>query len=262
MRCAPKIRALKAQPACERGFSYIPVGTKAGYAGDMRAACGADNAAFVDADGTLVVAAGGVEHRARHDVRAEDQGLPQRGQRPRRRRGRPRPGGRRRRRARTGCARSRRSSTASSRAAPSAAPPATTTPRRPTSTPRSRPSRRSPRRARSSCSAATTRAPTSRPWWRRRTRHARAVVCFGAAGQRFADAFRRGRRRGAGRLRDPARFQCSPTRSTRALRPGGRGRCRSCCRPPARRSTSSAASRSADEVFKSLVAERAARLGA
>ena len=58
-----KIRALKAQPACERGFSYIPVGTKAGYAGDMRAACGADNAAFVDADGTLVVAAGGVEHR-------------------------------------------------------------------------------------------------------------------------------------------------------------------------------------------------------
>ena len=58
-----KIRALKAQPACERGFSYIPVGTKVGYAGDMRAACGADNAAFVDADGTLVVAAGGVEHR-------------------------------------------------------------------------------------------------------------------------------------------------------------------------------------------------------
>ena len=58
-----KVRALKAQPAEERGFSYVPVGTKAGYAGDMRAACGADNAAFVDGDGVLTVALGGVEHR-------------------------------------------------------------------------------------------------------------------------------------------------------------------------------------------------------
>ena len=58
-----KVREFKALSAEDRGFPYIPVGTKAGYAGDMRAACGADNAAFVDAEGTLVIAFAGVEHR-------------------------------------------------------------------------------------------------------------------------------------------------------------------------------------------------------
>ena len=58
-----KIRSLKSLDAAERGFSCIPVGTKAGYSGDMRAACGADNAAFADADGVLTVAFEGAEHR-------------------------------------------------------------------------------------------------------------------------------------------------------------------------------------------------------
>ncbi len=58
-----KIRSLKSLDAAERGFSYIPVGTKAGYSGDMRVACGADNAAFADADGMLTVAFEGTEHR-------------------------------------------------------------------------------------------------------------------------------------------------------------------------------------------------------
>ena len=57
-----KIRELRAQSAAERGFSYIPVGTKDGVSGDMRARCGSDNAAFVNADGVLTVAVGGVEH--------------------------------------------------------------------------------------------------------------------------------------------------------------------------------------------------------
>ena len=58
-----KIRSLKSLDTAERGFSYVPVGTKAGYSGDMRAACGADNAAFADADGMLTVAFEGTEHR-------------------------------------------------------------------------------------------------------------------------------------------------------------------------------------------------------
>lgn len=58
-----QVRAFKAVPDVERGFAYIPVGTKAGYDGDMRAACGADNASFVSADGTMIVAFGGREHR-------------------------------------------------------------------------------------------------------------------------------------------------------------------------------------------------------
>ena len=65
-----------------------------------------------------------------------------------------------------GCARSRRSSTASSRAARWPACAATTTPRRRTSMPRSRPSPHFPRRAPSCCWEATTRAPTLRRSWR------------------------------------------------------------------------------------------------
>ncbi|WP_080803477.1 UDP-N-acetylmuramoyl-L-alanine--D-glutamate ligase [Arabiibacter massiliensis] len=55
-------RRLRALPAGERGFSYVPVGTAAGLSGDMRAACGSENAAFLAADGALTVALGGVEH--------------------------------------------------------------------------------------------------------------------------------------------------------------------------------------------------------
>lgn len=44
-------------------FSYIPLGTKAGITGDMRAACGSKNAAFVAPDGTLTLAIGGQEMR-------------------------------------------------------------------------------------------------------------------------------------------------------------------------------------------------------
>lgn len=43
----------------KRGFSYLPLGTKDGLLGDMRAACGSTNAAFVDAEGTLCVALAG-----------------------------------------------------------------------------------------------------------------------------------------------------------------------------------------------------------
>ncbi len=57
-----KVRELKAVPKDERGFSYIPVGTKAGVTGDMREACGADNAAFLDNDGMLHVAFDGGEY--------------------------------------------------------------------------------------------------------------------------------------------------------------------------------------------------------
>ena len=56
------VRALRAQTPAERGFSYVPVGTAAGLAGDMRTACGSDNAAFLGEDGTLRVAWGGREH--------------------------------------------------------------------------------------------------------------------------------------------------------------------------------------------------------
>lgn len=42
-----KVRELKGMGERERGFSYIPIGTASGVEGDMRAACGAGNAAFV-----------------------------------------------------------------------------------------------------------------------------------------------------------------------------------------------------------------------
>ena len=52
-----KVRELKAE-----GANYIPLGTADGIQGDMRAKCGAANAAFIDEAGELVVASGGVEH--------------------------------------------------------------------------------------------------------------------------------------------------------------------------------------------------------
>ena len=57
-----KVRECKAIDEQARGFSYIPLGTKAGIFGDMRAACGALNAAFLDEDGHLHVAFDGTDH--------------------------------------------------------------------------------------------------------------------------------------------------------------------------------------------------------
>ena len=44
------------------GFAIVPMGTAEGLSGDMRARCGAENAAFIAADGTLEVALRGTEH--------------------------------------------------------------------------------------------------------------------------------------------------------------------------------------------------------
>lgn len=55
-------RRLRALAPEERGFAYVPMGTAAGLCGDMRAACGSDNAAFLDEDGALTVALDGREH--------------------------------------------------------------------------------------------------------------------------------------------------------------------------------------------------------
>ncbi len=56
-----KVRELRALSDEERGFSYIPLGTSEGITGDMRAACGSDNAAFLRDDGMLVLAVEGEE---------------------------------------------------------------------------------------------------------------------------------------------------------------------------------------------------------
>ena len=58
-----RIRELRSVTPDERGFDYVPIGTKDGIVGDMRARCGSENAAFVSADGVLTVAFRGVEHR-------------------------------------------------------------------------------------------------------------------------------------------------------------------------------------------------------
>ena len=57
-----KVRELKALPREERGFDYLPLGTVEGIRGDMRARCGAENAAFVDAHNVLHVAFAGCDH--------------------------------------------------------------------------------------------------------------------------------------------------------------------------------------------------------
>lgn len=56
-----KVKELRSQDDATRGFSYIPVGTRQGIESDMRAACGSENAAFVR-DGKFVVAWKGSEH--------------------------------------------------------------------------------------------------------------------------------------------------------------------------------------------------------
>ncbi|MBR0404404.1 MAG: hypothetical protein IJI68_04265 [Eggerthellaceae bacterium] len=57
-----KVRELKGLSLEERGFDYIPMGTADGFGGDMRARCGADNAAFIDEDRIMRVAYAGEEH--------------------------------------------------------------------------------------------------------------------------------------------------------------------------------------------------------
>ena len=58
-----KVRALRAQSLEQRRFRYIPLGTAEGIHGDMRARCGADNAAFLDGSEMLTVAFEGCAHR-------------------------------------------------------------------------------------------------------------------------------------------------------------------------------------------------------
>lgn len=57
-----RVRSCKALSCKERGFDYVALGTASGIGGDMRRACGADNAAFIGEDGCLRVALGGKEH--------------------------------------------------------------------------------------------------------------------------------------------------------------------------------------------------------
>lgn len=57
-----EVRRLRALEADARAFSYVPLGTAEGLGGDMRRACGSDNAAFLDGEGVLRVALDGVEH--------------------------------------------------------------------------------------------------------------------------------------------------------------------------------------------------------
>ena len=59
-----EVRRLRALGEGGRGFAYVPMGTAEGLGGDMRARCGSDNAAFLDADGMLCVALDGKEHKA------------------------------------------------------------------------------------------------------------------------------------------------------------------------------------------------------
>ena len=55
-----KVRELAGNP--DRGFAYVPMGTADGIEGDMRKRCGSQNASFVSANGALVVAIDGTEH--------------------------------------------------------------------------------------------------------------------------------------------------------------------------------------------------------
>lgn len=57
-----EVRRLRELSDEQRGFRSVPMGTSAGLTGDMRAACGAANACFLGADGALHVALDGAEH--------------------------------------------------------------------------------------------------------------------------------------------------------------------------------------------------------
>lgn len=56
------VRNLRALPAEERPFNYIPLGTAKGIHHSMIEACGSENAAFVNAEGKLTIAYAGTEH--------------------------------------------------------------------------------------------------------------------------------------------------------------------------------------------------------
>lgn len=57
-----QVKRLRALSREERGFDYVPLGCAAGLSSSMRDACGSENAAFLD-DGWLRVDFRGVEHR-------------------------------------------------------------------------------------------------------------------------------------------------------------------------------------------------------
>lgn len=57
-----RVREIRQIPEDERGFAYIPLGTADGINGDMRAKCGAANAAYCSENGHFIVAFKGVEH--------------------------------------------------------------------------------------------------------------------------------------------------------------------------------------------------------
>jgi UDP-N-acetylmuramoylalanine--D-glutamate ligase len=48
------VKELKSIPAQDRGFSYIPLGTASGITGNMIEACGAENAAYLDAQTNML----------------------------------------------------------------------------------------------------------------------------------------------------------------------------------------------------------------
>ena len=55
-----QVRALKAIPDAERGFAYIPLGAAAGLFADMHEVCGSANSAYIDDAGMLCVRRGDV----------------------------------------------------------------------------------------------------------------------------------------------------------------------------------------------------------
>ncbi len=60
-----KVRALKAMGRTERGFDYIPLGAACGLDGNMRTICGSDNAAY-SADNVLTLEFSGAQHTFAH----------------------------------------------------------------------------------------------------------------------------------------------------------------------------------------------------
>lgn len=57
-----KVKQLRKLSLEQRRFDYVPLGTAEGIHGDMRARCGAENAAFLGPDDTLTIAFRGQEH--------------------------------------------------------------------------------------------------------------------------------------------------------------------------------------------------------
>lgn len=57
-----KIKEIKAIDISERGYEYVPLGTKNGITFDMRSACGSLNSAYVNGERELVVAFKGAEN--------------------------------------------------------------------------------------------------------------------------------------------------------------------------------------------------------